>query len=658
MSDSPEPAPGGEAPAQPGRRFAWWHGLRPLTRRAIRVTGVLTLCVLISGLFAVSTATYTGSLGPHVAEYSTRLNGEIRVDMGPLGALVVSSPLPANVGVDVLVREIPDQLTADGADPVEGLTADLNAYSQFLANPQATIDDAARGLIGDAVGRAVVTLCVLMMIIALGRLAAHGVLREAAKGAWRQPGVPFVAPVLAIVLVVLPMTDLTRSFGSEGRTSPVLADTPLAEARVTGRLATIIDHYGGIVVRAVEDNNEFYAQVEENLVAAYAVDTAPLAPPARPSGVGGTDDSGDDEDGTTDDSDGSDDGGVTEDGDGSDDGGATDAADGTAAPPGTDHEPRSTGTGGARAVDPTGSLPFTDPDADYATFLVISDLHCNVGMAPVIGRAAELGEVDAILNAGDTVMSGTSVESACVNAFADGIDSSFRVVVADGNHDSILTGEQERARGWTVLDGGVVEVAGVRILGDSDPTLTEIGTGTRPERDETVVQMGERLAQQACELRNDDNAVDMLLVHSPHASRPVLHEGCVTMSISGHMHRQIGPLQRGYGVQYVSGSTAGAALGRPTVGPLQSQAAMTVVRWNVTDGIAEHYRLIHAETDRTVSVGPWLNFPLPPEQFVDPDAPIEPDDEETPEDLEEGDPSAPNQNLPEDDETISEEDGD
>lgn len=707
-------------PDTEARRFAWWHGLRPLTRRAIRVGTAVLMALFVSIGFAVSTASYTGSLGPHVAEYSTRLNGEIRVDMGPLGSLVISSPLPANLGVNVLVREIPDQLTSDDADPIAGLMADLNSYNQFLANPQSTVDDAARGLIGDVVGRAVVTLSVLLMAIALSRLVAHGVLREAIKSAWRQPGVPFVAPTLAVVLVILPLTDLTRSFGLEGRSSPVLAGTALEDARITGRLATIVDYYGGMVVRAVEDNTRFYADVEANLIAAYEADPAALAPPTRPAPLteddegdgegtdGGEDasDAGDTDDGeatdggeTTDAGEAADDAAGAQGAAGIDDDGDSEGDDGPETPNGAEGDAGAAGADGSGGVDgPEGadtttpgdlgdavgldedegeapadadaesaqpdrtqSLAFTDPDAEYATFLMVTDLHCNVGIAPAIGTAATLGEVDAILNAGDTVMSGTSVESFCVNAFADEIPSGLPVIVADGNHDSVLTAEQERARGWTVLDGDVVEVAGVRILGDTDPTLTEIGTGTRPERDETVVEMGERLRAQACELQDEESGADILLVHSPHAGRQALDAGCVPMNLSGHMHTQRGPLQLGWGVQYVSGSTAGATLGRPTVGPLQGTAAMTMIRWNLTEGIPDHYRLIHAEPDASVSLGPWLNFPALPTEHVDPTTPEPepepeiPDGVEEPEDVEEGDPSAPDQNLPEDDEAIREE---
>src|SRR5690625_1394381 len=671
-----------DPPEAPRRRFAWWHRLQPLTRRAIRVGTAVLAALLVSMGFAVATASYTGSLGPHVAEYSTRLNGEVRVDMGPLGSLVIDSPAPANLGVYVLVHEIPDQLTTDDADPIAGLMADVRSYEQFLTNPQATIDDAVRGLVQDAIGRGVVTLSVLLMGIALGRLAAHGVLREALKSAWRQPGVPFLAPTMAVMLVVLPLSDLTRSFGLEGRSSPVLAGTPLAEARITGRLATIVDHYGGMVVRAVEDNERFYAEVNTNLLEAYAADPAPLAPPEGPasavdSAQRGEDESaqdGADQGGTG--RDGADQGGTGQDradqgdagqdradqGDAGQDRAGEDGIEQTEAEQGgAEHE------GGDPAPDEhaTGAQVFSDPEAEYATFLMIADLHCNVGMAPVIATAAELSEADAILNAGDTVMSGTEVESFCVNAFADALPptSDLPVIVADGNHDSVLTGEQERNRGRTVLDGDVVEVAGVRVLGDTDPTLKEIGTGTRPDRDETVLQMGERLRDQACELQDEGDPADILLIHSPHAGRQSLEAGCVPLNLSGHMHSQGGPWQLGWGVQYISSSTAGATLGQPTVGPLNAQAAMTVIRWNLTAGEPAHYRLIHAETDASVTLSPWLNYPAAPDEFVDPAAPrdtgtddlpggdpdpTDPDPDGEGEEVQEGDPSAPDQSLPED----------
>lgn len=111
------------------------------------------------------------------------------------------------------------------------------------------------------------------------------------------------------------------------------------------------------------------------------------------------------------------------------------------------------------------------------------------------------------------------------------------VVVADGNHDSVTTAAQEEAAGWTVLRGEPVEAAGLTILGDTDPTLTAIGSGTVPERDETVAGLGVRLGRTAC----DVGGVDVLLVHNPIAAHPAARDGCAWLTLSGHLHRQVGP---------------------------------------------------------------------------------------------------------------------
>ncbi len=596
------PADGTEPSAPSRRRFPWWHERTTAFRRTVRTTAAVLVAFVLSVGFGVTTASFTGSLGPHVAQYSVTLNSEITVDMGPLGALIIDSPLPLGVGADVVVQEIPQELSVGSENPVAGLTSDLSSYSQFLANPEAAIRDAANGLVRDAVGRTVLAMSVLLCLIALGRLASHGVLRSAARGALRQPGVPAMAVALVLAVAVPTGVQLTSGSGGVGRTSQVLAGTPLADARITGRLGQLVDFYGGYVVDAITENEEFYAEVEANLREAYATDPEPLAPAGVPAMVPTLDPAATPTDDAPTD-------GTPTDG-APTDGAPTDESTGEATPSDATSEPSAAAEESTAAEEP-----------DPVTLAMVTDLHCNVGMATVVGAVVELSGAEAVLNAGDTVMGGTSVESVCVNAFADGIPDGVPVVVADGNHDSETTASQEEARGWTVLRGEPVDVAGVTILGDRDPTLTSLGAPTHPQRDETFAAMGERLAARACEASEVGAPVDILLVHNSNAAQESLFSGCVPLSLNGHLHRRIGPWQRGLGIQYLSASTAGATKDTPTIGPLQNTATMTLIRWDRANDVPMDFRVITFDVDRSVTIGPWQAFPPAPAEPVDLDVP-------------------------------------
>lgn len=252
------------------------------------------------------------------------------------------------------------------------------------------------------------------------------------------------------------------------------------------------------------------------------------------------------------------------------------------------------------------TLPFPPLPETTVTMLVVSDLHCNVGMAPVIRRAAELSGVEIVLDAGDTTVNGTAVESYCITSFASAVPDGAQVVVATGNHDSEITAGQQRAAGMTVLQGEPVEVAGVRILGDQDPHATRIGSGTAPAGQETLAEAADRLAEVACA---DEQGIDLLLVHTPRVGDPTLQQGCAPVQVSGHMHTRIGPYLVGQGVRYVSASTAGAALGRPTVGPLNAPAEMTVLTFDLESREMLSYRLVVIQPDGTALVGFRLEFP-------------------------------------------------
>lgn len=518
---------------------------RPARRRGVRRhplawVGVALGVLVVAALVGVSTASVEGSFGPHRARYEATFDGAVTVDLGPLGAVVVDSPLPLALGGRVVVKEIPREgsLLQD-ISTVQALAGDLQEYIGLISAPRAAEEVAVRTLVVDAARRTALIAVVLVLGLVGGRAVLgsrrRGDLVTAGRGARRPLG---GAAVVASVAAVVGLGQWTAE-GRASRSSEVFDGTALEGAVITGRLAGVVDAYGGQIMELYRQNEAFYDRAAHNMTVAW-----------EEPHVG--------------------------DGPSLDDGGR--------------HGPNTVGEAGGE---------------DPVVMLVVSDLHCNVGMARVIGAAVRSTGASIVLNAGDTTMNGTAVESHCVTTFDQALPDGVTMVVADGNHDSATTAEQERAAGWTVLDGQVVEVDGVRILGDADPRATRVSQGTFLRGPETRAEAAERLEEVACA---DRQGVHVLLTHHVRLGDGALSRGCVQTQVSGHFHRRVGPEVVDRGVRYVNDSTAGAAAGEPTVGPVTDVAEMTVLSFDpVAERIAS-YRVLAVHLDATVTAtapAPW-----------------------------------------------------
>jgi predicted phosphodiesterase len=472
--------------------------------RWLRWTLVSVAALVACVVYGVNTATATLSLGPHEAVYEVDTDSLVVVDLGPLGTLEIDSPMPLGLGLDVTVKEIPADLTAVGtSSTLDRLVGDLNGYLQFYDSPQVTFDAVTRALVTDALWRTGGALVVVALAGGAGYLLLGAARRRelavrVAPRTWQ-----VTAGVVVVGLVGGMLVSADPATPRAGRqASSVFDGTALEGARITGRLAGVIDTYGGQLVALYDENEAFYDAATESLDTQWRAWERKKAVRER-----------------------------------------------------------------------MGQEP---DDPDVVTMLVISDLHCNTGMSGPIGEAARLAGADVVLNAGDTTMNGTAVEQVCVDAFASAVPDDVPMVVSDGNHDSTVTSAQEKAHGQTILDGDVVEVAGVRILGDRDVLETRVGQGTYVARERTPAEQANDLAATAC----DDGDVDLLLIHTPPVGNAALESGCVPFQVSGHTHRRAGPEQIGDGLRYVNASTAGAASGQATVGPLRGTAEMTLLRFD------------------------------------------------------------------------------
>ena len=524
-------------------------GRRRVSPRRIGRWVLVTLAIILPSVaWGVATASTQGSLGPHVARYDVTLDGSVTVDLGPLGTVVMDSPLPLRLGARVVVQEIPAEVTAiDAATSLESLGRAVEGYVAFFSGPEATVELAVRGLVADAVQRTLVAAAVLGLTALAIRLALGRERRAELADTWRPHRGTIVGAAVVAVLVgtTVAGSDVVAVAGDDERTASAVFDgTPLEGARITGRLAGVVDTYGGYAVDAWRENEQFYAVAEDAVRSAWR----------------------------------------------------------------TRQEADQRLVSAQYASDDDGEEPVTA--------VVVSDLHCNVGMAGVIGAVVELSGASIVLNAGDTTVNGTAVESYCVETFADAIPDGVTTVVSNGNHDSPDTTEQQLSADWVVLDGEVVEVDGIRILGDSDPRATRIGSGTSLVGDETVASLGERLAETACA---DD--VDLLLVHDPAVGEDTLRRGCAPSQVSGHYHQRIGPVRFGEGTRYTSTSTAGARLGQATVGPLSGVAELTILRFDPETHRIVDYRLVRVLPDATATVTVALRWPADPPRRT-PDVPL------------------------------------
>lgn len=570
-------------PARPSRLRRW------LPRALLGLAAVL-----VSVGFGVTTATAELSLGPHEARYDVTTDATVTLDLGPFGTLQIDSPLPVGLGARVTVEEIPADVDAlHGIDTLQALTGDLNSYLQFFTGPQATIEDAARALVADAAWRSLAALAVLVGAWFAGRALLGAARRQELTARLAPHTRQIVAGGVAVVLVGTLVTaseeDRARERVQAQPASAVFDGTPLEGARITGRLGGIVDTYGGLVIRAYQENEDFYRQADDALVAAWG-DWEDRRETSEPAPV---------------------------------------AATGPTATP-TPTPPDEAGTADEPADEPTATdspSPTATEDAEPLTFLLISDLHCNVGMAPLITSMAEMSGAVAVLDAGDTTMNGTSVEQYCVSTFARAIPDGVDLITAPGNHDSAETTAQYARAGATVLDGGVIDVHGLRLLGDHDPKATRlIVTQTQ---DESYADVGTRLSEVACD---DGDGVDLVMFHNPRVAPTLLADGCVPALVSGHMHTRTDPEQIGQGIRYISSSTAGAQENEPRIGPLKGTAEMTLLRWDPDTRRIVDWQLVEIGTDASATVHdpePWPLVVPEPDAEADGDGTGTPDPEVT-----------------------------
>ncbi|MBA3339886.1 MAG: metallophosphoesterase family protein [Geodermatophilaceae bacterium] len=249
----------------------------------------------------------------------------------------------------------------------------------------------------------------------------------------------------------------------------------------------------------------------------------------------------------------------------------------------------------------TAMTEIADEDAErgLATFVFESDLHCNLGMTRVISEVASQSQASFVLSGGDITMSGTQLEALCTDVYQRRLGGMPLVLVL-GNHDSDQTGADLDAGGAAVMHGEPIGVAGLTLLGDSDPYRSQIGASTTLRGVETAKEFTNRTAQAAC-----DTHPDVLVVHDPAQAALAITDQCAPLVLSGHRHHEEGPTVTEDTVAYTVDNSGGTGENTPSYGPLATDSAVAVFYYDPDSAVVLGFRTVAFGRDGFVGVGDY-----------------------------------------------------
>lgn len=260
----------------------------------------------------------------------------------------------------------------------------------------------------------------------------------------------------------------------------------------------------------------------------------------------------------------------------------------------------------AAAVAAAQQLDLRRPEPGETVVLLVSDRHDNVGMDPVVRAVGDAAGASAIFSAGDDTSSGESWEAFSLDSLDEAFSDYDRYAVS-GNHDhGTFVSDYLEQRGWTHLDGEVVEGPGGSVLaGADDPRSSGLGSW----QDQPVLTLDEyadHLADLVCDA---DERVATLLVHDPRTGRPALERGCVDLVVGGHLHVQVGPTaitgeNGAVGYTYTNGTTGGAVYSIAVGSKPRRAAEVTLITYR--DGRPVGLQPVVLQTNGDFAPGAWV----------------------------------------------------
>ncbi|WP_028660500.1 metallophosphoesterase [Nocardioides insulae] len=262
------------------------------------------------------------------------------------------------------------------------------------------------------------------------------------------------------------------------------------------------------------------------------------------------------------------------------------------------------------AAEAAADLPLREPAEDEIVVLLVSDRHDNIGMDQVARAVADAGGATAVFDAGDDTSTGAEWEGFSLDSL-DAAFHDFDRYAVTGNHDhGDFVGQDLADKGWTMLDGEIVEGPGEStLLGVPDPRSSGLGNW-RDEGGLSFTEVGDRLADAACE----EGRVGTLLLHDANLGKETLRRGCADLVVGGHLHVQVGPTKvAGEGEEpgwtYTNGTTGGAAYAVALGSKPRRQAEVTLITYR--DGRPVGIQPVELQTNGVFTVDDYVELSRP-----------------------------------------------
>ena len=268
------------------------------------------------------------------------------------------------------------------------------------------------------------------------------------------------------------------------------------------------------------------------------------------------------------------------------------------------------------AAEHAAALDLRVPDEDETVVLLIADRHDNIGMDKVARAVGDAAGATTVIDAGDDTSVGRTWEAFSLDSVTSAFEDYEKIGVA-GNHDhGTFVRTYLAEHGWTMLDGEpLMGPAGIRLLGVDDPRSSGLGNW-RDETGLSFTEVGDRLADAACESQDAGRRVATVVVHDANLGAAVLERGCADLVVGGHTHVQAGPtrvegLNGATGYTYTTGTAGGAAYAFALGSKPRRPAGMSLITYR--DGRPVGIQAVTLQSTGTFEVGDFVSLaPVPP----------------------------------------------